>query len=148
MSTNALIGIKTGKIARAIMVYWDGYPSGVGRILRAHYQDENKIRRLVELGDISHLRPFIHEESDDPFSFDGPPSPDCCDLMANGDDRPRLCYPDRILEAADSMGAEYAYFYRDGEWWAAESDQSWDWLRSRIWQPLHVLIDAETCEEG
>lgn len=36
-------------------VHWDGYPEGVGARLAAHYTDDDKINRLVDLRDVSTL---------------------------------------------------------------------------------------------
>jgi hypothetical protein len=58
MSTRSRIGIEEaagGKI-RSIYCHFDGYPEGgVGTTLFEHYTDEQKIRDLIALGDISSL---------------------------------------------------------------------------------------------
>jgi hypothetical protein len=38
-----------------IYTHWDSYPSNNGRILLEHYQDANKVKELIALGDISSL---------------------------------------------------------------------------------------------
>ena len=55
MATRSNIGIlKDGKI-RAIYSHYDGYPSGVGKTLRDHYTDIDKIEELINLGNVSSL---------------------------------------------------------------------------------------------
>ena len=56
MSTNSLISIKepSGKTT-GIYCHWDGYIDGVGTVLYHCYQNVNKIRELIALGDISYL---------------------------------------------------------------------------------------------
>jgi hypothetical protein len=42
-----------------IYCHWDGYLDNNGAILRDHYSDPFKLQQLIELGDISSLRPEI-----------------------------------------------------------------------------------------
>lgn len=55
MSTNAAIIIKENNKYRGIYCHSDGYTSYTGKILLEHYTDENKVRELINLGDISIL---------------------------------------------------------------------------------------------
>ena len=57
MGTRSIIAKRDGDAVRAIYCHWDGYPSGVGATLLEHYQDPEKIDRLLTLGDISGLGP-------------------------------------------------------------------------------------------
>lgn len=61
MSTRSRIGIlkKDGSID-SIYCHLDGYPEGVGLKLYKHYNNINKINRLIKLGDISHLENKIN----------------------------------------------------------------------------------------
>lgn len=63
MSTRGRIGMKLpdGKI-KSIYVHFDSYPEGVGKILTNHYNDPEKVKALVELGDISVLGTFYDKE--------------------------------------------------------------------------------------
>ena len=56
MSTRSHIGIwnEDGSLD-VIYCHWDGYPSYNGAVLLHHYQDPEKIRELIALGDISSL---------------------------------------------------------------------------------------------
>ena len=65
MSTRSRIGIEfeNGTVA-SIYCHWDGYPDNNGVILLEHYQDVEKIKQLIELGDISSLAPEIGEKHD------------------------------------------------------------------------------------
>ena len=56
MSTRSRIGIlkKDGSID-SIYCHLDGYPEGVGLKLYKHYNNIEKINKLIQLGDISHL---------------------------------------------------------------------------------------------
>lgn len=66
MSTSCYIGYKN----RYIYCHWDGYPAGVGAILKHHYTDEKKIQKLINLGDISVLAKNIEPTSE--HTFDNP----------------------------------------------------------------------------
>lgn len=56
MSTRCRIALEdelTG--VYSIYCHYDGYPSGVGRILDRYYKDKNTVEKLINLGDISVL---------------------------------------------------------------------------------------------
>lgn len=57
MSTRSNIGIinEDGLTVDYIYCHFDGYPSGVGATLKAHYQSTEKIRNLINGGGISYL---------------------------------------------------------------------------------------------
>ena len=65
MATRSTIAMehRDGTI-RSVYCHWDGYPAGVGAILREHYTDPAKIEQLLDLGDISSLREDIGEQHD------------------------------------------------------------------------------------
>lgn len=63
MSTRSRIAIEEddGSI-RSIYCHFDGYPEGVGAILKKHYTDPQKIEKLLELGDLSALGTFYDQK--------------------------------------------------------------------------------------
>lgn len=65
MSTRGRIGMYLGN-GNTISVYahYDNYLSGTGAILKLYYNDENKIKELIDQGDISSLDKFIGEKHD------------------------------------------------------------------------------------
>ena len=57
MDTRGRIGYvdpKTGLI-HSVYIHWDNYLSHTGRILRDHYKDMKKVKRLIALGNLSSL---------------------------------------------------------------------------------------------
>ena len=61
MSTRSNVGIldnDTGKV-EAIYVHYDGYPSGIGKVLLKHYDNADKVADMVEIGNASYLEPEI-----------------------------------------------------------------------------------------
>ena len=60
MSTRSRIGMEmpNGEV-RSIYCHYDGYPSGVGAMLKEHYTNPEKLESLIALGDISILGQFV-----------------------------------------------------------------------------------------
>jgi len=73
MSTRSRIAIKhpDGNI-ESIYCHWDGYPSGVGKILLENYSDTSKINVLMKLGDLSSLDANPFPSSDSNHSWENP----------------------------------------------------------------------------
>jgi hypothetical protein len=69
MATPSRIGIENenGSIT-SIYCHHDGYPDGVGATLKEHYTDRQKLRMLINLGDISILGE--HVATMDEHTFD------------------------------------------------------------------------------
>lgn len=63
MATRSTIAIEyaDGTIGK-IYCHWDGYLDHNGRILADHYSDPFKLQQLIDLGDVSSLRPEIGEQ--------------------------------------------------------------------------------------
>ena len=85
----------------AIYCHWDGYPEGVGATLRDHYDDDEKVRLLVNCGGLSSLGDTL-----------GTSVP-----LLSGDE------PSIIFESAGqmkghyrNMWCEYGYIWEDGMW--------------------------------
>ena len=123
MATRSRIGIEEeeGRV-RSIYCHYDGYPEGVGAVLSKHYQDADKVRQLMELGDLSILGAEIGEKQD----FNKRNSvEDWC--LAYGRDRQETATDSREFDSAFHWWADsstsfvdYVYLYRDGKWfyWA------------------------------
>ena len=71
MATRSRIAIesKEGKV-KSTYCHWDGYPEHNGKILFEHYQDVEKLTKLIELGHISILAPELR--TDKPHTFNNP----------------------------------------------------------------------------
>jgi len=63
--------LPTGE-ARAIYCHWDGYPSHQMPILTENYNTVEKVRELMELGDISSLAPKVKPDEGEEHSFNKP----------------------------------------------------------------------------
>ena len=122
MSTRCRIGIvmKTGAIT-SIYCHNDGYadaPHGVGYTLHKHYQDPDKIRALMALGDISSLGRYVAVPVGKQHSFSSA-LPGV--VVAYGRDRGEADTSatqsaDEAAFLAIDSGQEFSYLF-DGKWW-------------------------------
>ena len=117
MGTRSLIGkqLNDGSIL-GVYRHWDGYPEFNGRVLRDHYDTVEKVRDLIDGGNISAL----HTNA----GWNNETLPEVGPLYYTSrgesleDNAPKL-YQDlnEFLCAADhNYGAEYTYHFVDGEW--------------------------------
>ena len=61
MSTRSNIVYDTGNSVRAVYCHHDGYLDHNGRILFEHYNSEDEVEALIELGDFTSLKPTVEE---------------------------------------------------------------------------------------
>lgn len=121
MSTRSRIGMEFTTVNGAHMVksiycHFDGYPEGVGQKLMGHYQDREKVKSLIELGDISYLTPNVTPSG--PHSFD---EPERGVVVAYHRDRGEEYRDPRVdgsmSQFVTSDVEEYGYvFTEEGEW--------------------------------
>ena len=136
MSTRCRIGIenKNGTIT-SIYCHHDGYLEGVGGILVNHYKTEEKIRKLMELGDMSSLGT---EPVENLRGWENPglgttdwmkaykelhPENQCVIYKTRGEDCPAKAHKSikEYQKYSRDCWGEYAYLFRDGEWSILES---------------------------
>ena len=142
MSTNCRIGIenKDGTIT-SIYCHHDGYmEGGVGERLVVHYTDEAKIKKLMELGDLSSLGT---EPVENPNAWKTPSSQglftgtkswikifrelhpeDKCDAYrTRGETCPAKIHKDMkdYGEAARKQHSYYVYLFKDNKWYDLDS---------------------------
>ena len=101
-----------------IYCHWDGYPEGVGKTLEQHYTSKAKIRKLINLGDLSSLKPEI--DPTEHHSFNAPQSGVC---IAYGRDRGEKNVDKRtkgslheLVQIAADMWCEFIYLHFNGVW--------------------------------
>ena len=124
MSTRSLIIRKNeeGKY-ESIYCHWDGYPECNGVILYNHYNNPERVKKLISLGDLSSLNVFIEPETREGYmeyehTFDKP-QPNTC--VFYGRDRGEVGVEfktfDELSKALNQdCGEEYAYVYENNEW--------------------------------
>lgn len=72
MATRCYIALKENNEYKAIYCHYDGYPEVTGELLEDYYTDINKIRKLINLGDISYLQEEVDIPEGKLHSFDKP----------------------------------------------------------------------------
>ena len=131
MGTRSRIGMKQedGSV-KSIYCHWYGYPDGVGKELIVNYQDPEKVKKLISLGDISSLNARVEPDPEEEHSFDDPKK----DItVAYHRDRgeeytePRV---DQTIFAYSKSDLEaYGYLYSDGVWFiCSDSEDGWEIL--------------------
>ena len=86
---------------------WDGYPYGVGAMLRDHYKDAAKVSALIAKGN----RATLDEEITDSYQ-DAPRDDTNVDAQASAD-FPALC------ELTQASGGKYLYVFKGSQWFCA-----------------------------
>ena len=107
MSTRSLIGIKNDVGITYVYCHFDGYLDGVGKTLVENYDTEDKVRDLLEKGDMSSLGDsidtcdFYNEDDSKAFTFTG-----------HGEGLKDVYY-----KHGQNSWADYIYLFEDGEWY-------------------------------
>ena len=116
MATRSYIGIRnTDDSVDYIYCHYDGYPSHNGSILTQHYDTYNKVKALIELGDLSILGPEIGEKQ----NFNTPSTHNKSWCLAYGRDRnePNTSAKNsRYSELIKDQNVDYVYVF-DGDYW-------------------------------
>lgn len=112
MSTHSYICMEVGDSIKAIYCHFDGYLDGVGETLKGHYQEREKIAKLLSLGDISGLCDM----------------PEDCHVYKDSVVH-RFDSIMELLKAATDSLIEYIYLYTDtGQWlWYEVFDDNPKW---------------------
>ena len=112
MGTRSRIGIQL-KDDSILSVYchYDGYPSFNGKVLREFYDTKEKASQLINGGDMSCTWTNVG------WKNETLPESGALHYTSRGesieDNAPRL---DKDMEEFFSMGEEYSYIFRNGEW--------------------------------
>ena len=73
MSTRSYIAMKTGENTyRAVYCHYDGYLEYNGRMLLEHYNTQERVEKLLDLGCISSLREKLEPDAGSHHCFDTP----------------------------------------------------------------------------
>jgi hypothetical protein len=139
MATRSRIGIeltdKNGeRIVKSIYCHWDGYPEGVGKTLMEHYQDRDKVEKLIKLGAISFLEASIEKPAG--HTFDTPVKGH---TVAYHRDRGEEKVPARV----DAGVADF--FRKDFEQYGYILTEEGEWLVAGVEKepiPLHYVLSG------
>ena len=95
----------------SIYCHWDGYPSGVGVMLKDHYQDAEKVVALMSQGDRSSLAEGVtpgYREARGETGVDAITSPNF----------------EALQDLTQGAGGEYLYVFKGGHWFCAKGGKS------------------------
>ena len=114
MGTRSLIGkqLSDGSIL-GVYCHYDGYPAYNGRILRTHYNTIEKVRELIDGGDMSCAR------TNAGWNNETLPEVGPLYYSARGED----CPPrhDETMTEFFNNGEEFGYIYQNGEWFCYDT---------------------------
>jgi len=112
MSTNSNIGIvnKDGSV-ESIYCHWDGYIEHNGLILMLYYQDEQKIRDLINLGDISSLHRNVNIPEGISHNFESINDGICVAYHRDRGEDKHIALNDNVSDFLKKRWQEYNYLY-------------------------------------
>ena len=114
MSTRSNIVYDTGKSVRAVYCHHDGYLHHNGRILFEHYNSEDKVEALINIGDFSSLKPTVEETRKK--------------LMNCEQETYRTL--NHYMHQVDGSDIEYIYLWDKYMWWISRNIEINLWDRS------------------
>jgi hypothetical protein len=104
MGTRSLISIKNEDgTYDGVYCHFDGYPTGVGKTLKEYYNNEQIIRELISLGDMSCLNYPI----------------ETCEFYTKRGEKLhnyKAYELSKLKKQAVDIGCEYLYTFYKGEW--------------------------------
>lgn len=108
MATRALIGYLSDDGSTFVCTYnhYDGYPDGLGKNLKDHYNNEDKAESIASTGYIS----YVDEDGTINSKYDE--EPNRLKLSGDFDEEDML----EIAGKVDEYGGDYGYVWHDGEW--------------------------------
>ena len=114
MSTNARIGIKLedGTILSAYH-HWDGYPEWLGVILKQEYNTKEKVRELINGGNMSSCWSDTIFDYEKQEFVERPPQPE---YYGGENERPRLSKNFTQFAFDSKDGEEFLYLFSENEW--------------------------------
>ncbi len=121
MATRSRIGIvlEDGTIT-STYCHWDGYPSGVGKILKEHYTNPTKILELIAIADLSSLGAEVHPTPGLEHTFRDPQENVTVSYSRDrGDTDCAPMYHKNVrafTKDCRDCDAEYGYVFKDGKW--------------------------------
>lgn len=127
MSTRCYIAKQVGPDQyRTIFCHFDGYLEYVGALLAEHYDTEEKLDRLLDVGDIDILYPQLDPDPDRPHDIDSPQENVTRAYGRDYGDSDSAATMKSLRELDDEEGwIEYVYvFTEDGQWKYFHNGQS------------------------
>jgi hypothetical protein len=142
-----------------IYTHWDSYPSNNGRILLEHYQDANKVKELIELGDISSLAENVSPSkngvlrkmnenyeydlipTNEPHSFDKPHNGVVVAYMRDRGEKDCNASSFYGKEPSNKIAQEYDYLFvvEENKWYVRDNHKA---------RPKFVELTEKICDKN
>ena len=108
MATRALIGYLSDDGSTFVCTYnhYDGYPDGLGKTLKDHYNNDDKAEDVASTGYISYI------DDDGTINSKYDEAPNRLKLSGDFDEEDML----EIASKVDEYGGDYGYVWHEGEW--------------------------------
>ena len=129
MATRSNIGIvNEDKSITGVYCHYDGYPEHNGKMLLNHYNNDDIVNGLMNLGDLSILSENVNPTG--PHSFNNPQKGVC---VAYGRDRGDTGSDSRTFEDLGEYenfgsGVDYQYLFEDGKWMYRNVNKTLGWM--------------------
>lgn len=144
MATSSYIGLLNddGSI-HAIYCHNDGYLRHNGVMLMAYYQEKEKVKELIDLGDISLLEEKISPDTDQVHTFEDPQVGVTISYIRDRGDKNSVTKTFESLQAFindyNVNEINYAYLYdNEKSQWMCTDD---DYITQETLQPLEELLE-------
>ena len=128
MATRSRIGyVLSDDSIVSVYHHWDGYPEWLGVTLREHYNTDEKVRELIDGGDMSSCYSDNEYDEEKQEFVKGDPRP--VYYSERGEDCPPR-HSQTLSELAEiDCGEEFVYLWFMGEWncYAIERKHDDDW---------------------
>lgn len=126
MSTRSWICLEQDDGYLCVYCHHDGYPEYNGAILLNHYQDYQKVRQLISLGNMSSLEEKIEPDEHLPHTFEEPQTDVCVfyhrDRKEPWTQNAPFSIKDKAQFYKESSYIDYIYIYTNGRWYYSEDN--------------------------
>ena len=121
MSTRSRIGIlHADGTTETIYCHSDGYPDQQMPILTGHYENAEKVKALLALGDISYLAERIAPDAEEPHSFENPADGVTVAYHRDRNEPPQPAQRHSSIDALKADNWDISFFYlfdaENGAW--------------------------------
>ena len=133
MATRSRIGLQLSDDSIvSVYCHYDGYPAHNGRVLRTHYDTIEKVRELIDGGDMSCAR------TNAGWNNETLPEVGPLYYSSRGED----CPPrhDETMTEFFNNGEEFGYIYQNGEWFCYDTKTWSDTFAQVIEIPTGAMV--------
>ena len=103
-----------------IYCHWDGYLEYNGKMLFENYNNEEKVKELINLGDISSLAENVNPDSTKPHNFDNKQDNVVVAYhRERGEDKNIM----KVNKIKDLEQQQFNYLFKDNEWYLVKDGE-------------------------